>query len=144
MKWARKSHKVSSGETNWTFLLYSIPRGSPSFCVWTLGSLFLAFLYPSLRESQPRKRQKIHKYINKMHQMVDWIISIKSAHKTSRFALDHHLQNMSLNVRLLTVSPLSTVQSSGAIGSTNTFLRFFPGGFSLCAAWVHGLFVPKR
>lgn len=42
----------------------------------------------------------------------------------------------------LTVSPLSTDHSSGAIGSTNTFLLLFPGGFNLLAAAVHGLLVP--
>lgn len=43
---------------------------------------------------------------------------------------------------LLTVSPLKTDQSSAAKGSTNTFLLFFPGGFSLLEAGIHGLLVP--
>lgn len=50
--------KLSLGKTNGTSLLYLVPQGSPSFCVWRLGSLFLVFPCPSLQESQPVKGQQ--------------------------------------------------------------------------------------
>lgn len=157
MKWEWKSHQIKKRWEEWDFLtVFSPSRITQFLCLktWITFPCFPLSFPARISTCQGiTETCKTLTQSNAQTVRTVWIYSqmlVTHTNETRNPWVKKHVIVVTLTnytvkqylLELLTESPLKTDQSSGATGSTNTFLLLFPGGFSLFAAGVHGLFVP--